>query len=254
MYGAAYLPRKFKIGIAFPGDNCVDVHTHDLGIVPIVDGGGAAVAHTVLVGGGQGRTHNRPDTYPRLGDALTTVPADRLADVVDVIVDVQRLHGDRNDRRQARLRYLVDRWGLERFRTTLESRLSWRLPTPEPLGWATHRDHLGWHPSGDGMWFLGVPVESGRIVDAEESRLRTGLRVAIEWFRPEVCLTAQQNVILASIGAGDRTQIDRLLAEHGVPQARSLAPVIRACDGMCRSPHLQPRPHRCGTGPSRCHP
>jgi sulfite reductase (ferredoxin) len=227
LYGAAYLPRKFKIGIAAPGDNCVDVHTHDVGLVPVAGADGEAVAVTVLVGGGQGRSHNRPSTYPRLADPFATVAPDEVGDVVAAIVAVQRDHGDRTDRKQARLKYLVDRWGLDGFRAAVEAELGRPLDAAGPVHWSSHRDHLGWQPQGDGGWYLGLPVASGRIADRADHRLRTALRRIAEEIRPDIRFTPQQNVIIGGLDPAARPAVDDLLAAHGVQHSVALTPVVR---------------------------
>jgi len=223
VYGETYLPRKFKIGLAAFGDNCVDVHTHDVGLVPLGDG----EAFTVLVGGGQGRSHNRPDTYPRLADPFTTVATGDVLDVVEAIVCVQRDHGDRTDRKHARLKYLVDSWGLAEFRAAVQRHLGRPLPQAEAPRWASHTDHLGWHPETGGRWILGIPVENGRIADQGGLSLRSGLREVVDRFRPEVLLTPQQNLLLSGIASADRAPVDALLASHAIPTAQSIPLVIR---------------------------
>jgi sulfite reductase (ferredoxin) len=117
----------------------------------------------VLVGGGMGKSHTNPDTFPRLADPLATVAPEELFEVLEAIVGVQRDNGNRRDREQARLKYLVNAWGIERFRATVEGRLGYSLPDAEPVVFAAADDHLGWHPHGDGRWFLGVKVDNGRI-------------------------------------------------------------------------------------------
>ncbi len=138
VYGETYLPRKFKIGLAAPGDNCVDLLTHDLGFVPVDDG------WVVTVGGGQGKSPTREDTYPRLADPLATVALDEIGDVAEAVVTVQRDWGERADRKRARLKYLIDTWGLPRFREAVEERLGRSVADPRPIRWASSSDHLGW--------------------------------------------------------------------------------------------------------------
>lgn len=226
VYGDSYLPRKFKIGIAASGDNCVDVYTHDVGLVPVLGSTGNLEAFTVLVGGGQGRSHNKPETYPRLADPLTTVSPADVADVVETVVAIQRDHGEREDRKQARLKYLLDRWTLTRFRTEVELRLGWRLPDPDPVEEMGHGDHFGWHPSDDG-WWLGVHVENGRISDTREHRLRTALAKIAEEYRPQFRFTPQQNLLLAGFADQDRARVDTILADHKVVPPDGLAKVVR---------------------------
>ena len=183
LYGTTYLPRKFKIGFAFPRDNCIDVYSNDIGVVPVLDGESLR-SFTVLVGGGMGRNHTNPDTFPRLADPLTTVAPQELLEVLDTIVRVQRDHGDRHDREHARLKYLIHEWGIERFGAEVAQRLGRSLRAPEPVVFDGADDHLGWHRQGDGRWFLGVKVENGRIADRAVVQVRSGLRAVVERFSP----------------------------------------------------------------------
>jgi sulfite reductase (ferredoxin) len=215
IYGATYLPRKFKIGIAAPGDNCVDVLTHDLGFVP-VDG-----AWVVTVGGGQGKSHNRPDTYPRLADPLVTVDTDEIGEVAEAVVTVQRDWGERSDRKRARLKYLIDTWGLARFRGEVEERLGRTLPAAGPLRWETHGDHLGWGRSTGGGAHVGVTVESGRIGGA----FRSSMAEVVERYRPEIRFTPQQNMILTGLDPESREEVSRELG----PRRRTLSALAMAC-------------------------
>ena len=234
LYGPTYLPRKFKIGFAAPGDNCIDTHTHDIGIVPHVEDG-RLVDLTLTVGGGLGMTHNKPQTYPRLGEPIARVTPEWLLAVVTEIVGIQRDHGDRADRTQARMKYLIDSWGLEAFRGELERRLGATLDTPRELHWGDTHDHLGWHPQPDGRWFVGVRVPSGRIADTEHSALRTALRTIVADHADGVRLTPRQDVLLTGIAEGDRAAVDALLAAHGVAAVEQLTPTARhalACPAL----------------------
>ncbi len=125
IYGKTYLPRKFKIAVAAPGDNCTDILTNDIGLAALVDEAGTVHGYNVFVGGGMGMTHGKEETYPRLATPMAYAPADKLIDVVEKIVLVQRDHGDRSDRRHARMKYVVQEWGIERFRQTVEEYLGY---------------------------------------------------------------------------------------------------------------------------------
>ncbi len=237
LYGPTYLPRKFKSGLAIEGDNCIDVYSQDIGMVAHVDDGRLA-GFTVLVGGGLGRTHNQPTTYPRVADPICFVEPDALLETFLTIIRIQRDHGNRKDRRYARLKYLLDRWGLDRFRAEMEQRLGRRLAPPRALRWDATGDHLGWHAQPDGRWCLGVWVENGRIRDTDGLRQKTAFRALVERFRPTVRLTPQQNVLFLDLAAADRPAVEALLREHGValveevPQARRYAmacPALPTC-------------------------
>jgi sulfite reductase (ferredoxin) len=218
LYGDTYLPRKFKIGFAFPDDNCVDVFTNDVGVVPVITDG-ELTAFTVLVGGGMGRSHNNPETFPRLADPMTTVAPDDVYDVIEAVITTQRDHGNRKDREHARLKYLVHDWGLERFRDEVERRVGRPLPAPEPVEFADAHDHLGWASQGDDRSFLGIKVENGRIADVGEVRMRSAIRAVVERFGAGVRLTPREDLILTDIADTDRAAVDAVLAEHGVRPA-----------------------------------
>jgi sulfite reductase (ferredoxin) len=238
VYGARYLPRKFKIGFAFPDDNCVDVFANDLGFVVIAEEDRIA-GFNVLVGGGLGQTHNKPDTYPRLASPLGFVTEEELLETARAVVAVQRDHGNRENRRRARLKYLLDERGVDWFREEVEARLGRPLAPYRDVEVTGFQDHLGWHPQEDGRWFRGVWVENGRIRDDETVRLRTALRRIVERFRPDVYLTTQQNLLLVGIDASDRDPIDGLLRAHGMTAPERLTPVRRhamACPALPTCP------------------
>ncbi len=233
LYGATYLPRKFKIGLAFPGDNCVDVFTHDVGIVPRIEGN-RVTAFTLLAGGGLGMTHNKPDTYPRLADVLGTVEPAALVDAVAAVVAIHRDHGDREDRKHARLKYVVEEWGAAAFRAEVERRLGGRLLEAPALSWGATDDHLGWHRQADGRWFVGVRVANGRVRDGDV-RLRSALREIVRRWEPGIRMTPRQDILLTGLSRVDRAPVEALLAAHGVPLVEALAPVERhalACPAL----------------------
>jgi sulfite reductase (ferredoxin) len=227
LYGPTYLPRKFKISIAWPGDNCVDAYSQDFAAVPELEDG-VVVGYTVLVGGGLGKSHTDETTYPRLASPLAFVTPEELAEVAEAVVVVQRDNGNRADRDHARLKYLIDRWGLDQFRQAVEEQLGRRLAPPRDLTWESEDDHLGWHESGDGTWFLGVHVPSGRIKDGTEARYRSAVRSVIEAVGADVRLTARQDVLLTGIAPEDRDRVEGLLREAGVPLAEDVAPLERS--------------------------
>lgn len=216
IYGPTYLPRKFKIGVAFAGDNCIDAYTQDIGLVAALEGehlGG----FTILVGGGMGMTHGKTETFPRLATPLCYATVDEVLPVVETIVMIQRDYGDRQNRKHARMKYVVEERGIAWFRAELERRLVHSVQDPRPISWHDVEDHLGWHTQDDGRWFLGLYVENGRIKDDDTMQLRSGLRHAIEEFRPNIRLTAQQNILFTDLAETQRGPLMDLLAQYGIP-------------------------------------
>ena len=235
IYGEAYLPRKFKTGIALPEDNCIDVYTQDVGLLGVVEGG-QLVGYNVLVGGGLGTTPSDQDTFPRLGDRMAFVPYDDVIQVVTAIVMVQRDFGDRTDRKRARMKYLVHDWGLPRFKAKVEEYLGGRtLADLRPVEVHAYDDHLGWHPQGDGKFYFGINVENGRIKDADSLRLKTGLRRLFERFRMPARLTPQQSILLCDLEMEWKEEMLALLCEHGIKTHKEISSVRRfamACPAL----------------------
>jgi sulfite reductase (ferredoxin) len=238
VYGDRYLPRKFKTAIAFDGDNCVDVHANDLGLVAHRGDDGGVAAFTVLVGGGLGRTRNKPDTFAAVAKPLASTAPHNVVAVSRAVIEVQRDHGNRADRRHGRLKYLLAARGLPWFREQVQERLPFALGEPLPTTWGRVVDHLGWHRQGDGNLYFGLYVENGRLADTPAGALRTGLRELAQTLRPELRLTPQQNIIIAGVAPADRARVESILTSHGIelpgaiPPLRSLAmacPAIPTC-------------------------
>jgi sulfite reductase (ferredoxin) len=215
IYGPTYLPRKFKIGVAFPGDNCIDVYTQDVGLIAEV-AGEELVGFTLVIGGGMGMTHGKTATYPRLATPFCFVTPEQALPVIETIVMIQRDYGDRTNRKHARMKYVVEERGIAWFRSEAERRLGYTLAEPHPIHWDGADDHLGWHKQSDGNWYLGLYVENGRVKDEGDLRLRSGLRAAVERYRPGVRLTPQQNILLTDIAPRFKAPLRQLLARYGI--------------------------------------
>lgn len=222
IYGERYLPRKFKTAVALPEDNCIDIYTQDLGLLAIVEND-EIVGYNVLVGGGMGVTPANKATYPALARRMAYVRPDQVLEVAEAVVKVQRDHGNREDRKVARMKYLIANWGLERFKATVEEYYGSSLPEPHPTDVTGVDDHLGWYEQGDGRWFLGVNVMTGRIKDEGDFRLKTALRTILQKYRMQTRLTALQDMMFCDVESGDRAEIDRILADHGVREAGELS-------------------------------
>lgn len=227
LYLEQYLPRKFKTSVALEGDNCVDIYAHDLAIVAMKDSEGGLRGFNVMVGGGLGRTHNKPETFVAVALPLAFVDPDQIVDTAREVVAVQRDYGNRANRRHARLKYTIADRGVDWFRDEVQGRLRFRLQPPEPMSWRPVDDHLGWHEQGDGRLYVGIYIENGRIADVDDVRSRTGLRRIVEELRPQVRLTAQQNLILAGIDPAGRPRVEALMAEHGMAAVESIPHAIR---------------------------
>ncbi|TVS16137.1 MAG: NADPH-dependent assimilatory sulfite reductase hemoprotein subunit [Planctomycetaceae bacterium] len=226
IYGQHYLPRKFKIGIGFTFDNCVDIYTHDIGLLAVVRDD-QLVGYNVLVGGGQGTTPAAAKTFPALGQRMAFVAPDRVVDVATAIVKVQRDFGNREDRKVARLKYLVHRWGLSRFKAKVEEYYGQPLADPEPEDVTGHNDHIGWDQQGDGHWFYGLNIENGRILDRDSMQLKSALREICTRLEPGIRLTAHQSLLLTDLQGEQRDEVEAILRRHHVKLSDQYSTVRR---------------------------
>jgi sulfite reductase (ferredoxin) len=222
IYGKVYLPRKFKVGLALPEDNCVDVYAQDLGLLAVVESG-RLVGFDVLVGGGMGKTHGNASTFPYLAKPICFIDAERVLAVAEGVVKLFRDHGNRADRKRARIKYVVHDWGVERFREVLAGYLGFLPDRPRGVKVTRVDLHLGAHPQGDGKWWYGVSIENGRIKDEGGLRLRSALRTIVERFRPEVRTTPQQDVLLCGLSRAEVTEIETLLSRYGVARPEEIS-------------------------------
>jgi sulfite reductase (NADPH) hemoprotein beta-component len=214
--GRTYLPRKFKIAIALPPHNDVDVFAHDLGFIAIVQRG-RIVGYNVVVGGGMGMTHGEPETYPRTGDVIGFCkPGDAVA-VAEAVVTVQRDYGDRSNRKHARLKYTIDDVGIERFVSLVRERLAVKLDKARPFAFTSTGDRLGWAQEEDGTAHFTLFVENGRIRD----RMMAGLHAIAELGVGRFIMTPNQNLVHADIPASSRGKVEALLAEYGLDRTVS---------------------------------
>jgi sulfite reductase (ferredoxin) len=238
LYGKTYLPRKFKVGIALPGDNCADVYCHDVGLLAVCRNYDV-IGYNVLVGGGMGASPDEDDSRPVLAQRMAYARADQIVELLRAIIRVYRDFGDRGDRKRARLKYLVADWGVERFKREVEQYLGYELSPPEPDEVWDIDDHLGWREQGDGRWFYGLHVPSGRIQDSRELRLKTALREICEGHSPAICLTPGQSMLLGDIYWEDRLHLEDHLRQSGLPLVGEISQVCRwanACVSMPTCP------------------
>jgi sulfite reductase (ferredoxin) len=224
IYGKVYLPRKFKTGFALPEDNSVDLYAQDLGFLAHVENNTIA-GYNVLVGGGMGMTHGNAATFPHLAQPMCYISADQLVPAAEAVIKLFRDHGNRGDRKRARIKYLVHDWGVDKFREMLAGYLPFALVLPRSMEVHGFPLHLGWRPQGDGRYYYGVSVENGRIKDEGSLRLRSALRALVQRLRPRLRLTPMQDILLCDLPASARADIERTLREHGVSLPEQLSEV-----------------------------
>ena len=216
IYGATYLPRKFKIAVAVPPSNDVDVFAHDLGYIAILDKKGALAGYNVTVGGGMGMTHGEPETYPRTADVMGYCRPQETLAIGEAVVTIQRDWGDRSDRKHARLKYTIEDRGLDVFRAEVERRSGLKLGKPKPFSFTSTGDRYGWIEGEDGRAHLTLFIENGRIKDLPHAAIITGLRRIAENHNGEIRLTTNQNIIVAHVAQDKRALVEALVAEHGL--------------------------------------
>ena len=232
IYGATYLPRKFKIAFAVPPDNDVDVFAQDLGFIAIVEDGVLA-GYDVTVGGGMGATHGDPETYPRVADVLGFIaPADVIA-IAEAVVTTQRDWGNRAVRKRARLKYTIDDHGLDAFRAEVERRTGITFAPARAFAFDHNADRFGWSQGDDGHWHLALRIVAGRIWDRDGLRHLSGLRAIataldVDGTRAEFRLTANQNLLIANLDDAQREAVDALVREYGLDTHVAASPVRRA--------------------------
>ncbi len=224
LYGELYLPRKFKTGLALPEDNSIDIYAQDLGLLAVVEDGTIA-GYNVLVGGGMGMTHGNANTFPFLARPICYAAAAKVVQAAEAVIKLFRDHGNRADRKRARIKYLVHDWGVAKFRAVLSTYVDFPLEEPRPVEVSEYPLHHGWQAQGDGKYFYGISIESGRIKDEGTFRLRSCLRALIERYRPQVRLTPVQDILLCDLPETARADIERTLAEFGVTAPERLSNV-----------------------------
>jgi sulfite reductase beta subunit-like hemoprotein len=219
IYGTEMLPRKFKIGIAIPPRNDVDIFSQDVGMAPVMEGGQVA-GYNVWVGGGFGMTHGMENTRPVLAKPLGFVARAHVVGAVKAVVLTQRAHGNREDRKQSRLKYLIENRGIDWMREQVAQRMDAgsAIEPLRPMTWTTVSDQIGWHEQGDGRLFRCVHVPQGRIEDCADGRhFRAAFRELAESLGLSSVVTPNANLIWCNIDPAQRGAVDAVLEKHGVP-------------------------------------
>jgi len=232
LYQDRYLPRKFKVGIAIPPNNDIDVLTNDVGLIAIIDNG-ELKGFNIAAGGGLSSTHGNPNTYARLATVLGFVNTENVLKAVYEVMTIQRDHGNRSDRKLARLKYTIDKFGIEAFRTELEKRCGFQLEEARSYTFTDRKDHYGWKQNHEGKWYYSVFIENGRVLDDEKIALKTALLEIAKTGKANFRFTGNQNLILADIVEADKAIVEELLVKFGViahtDQAGALRKNAMAC-------------------------
>lgn len=227
LYKEHYLPRKFKIGIAIPPNNDVDVYTNDIGLVSIIENNNL-LGFNIAAGGGLSATHGNAQTYPRLATTLGFVTeGEQVLKAVYEIMTIQRDYGNRSDRKLARLKYTLDNMGVPQFIQELEKRCGFALQPARPVHFTSRRDHYGWRQNGEGKWYFTLFVENGRVLDTPELAMKTGLLAIAESGKANFRFTGNQNLILADISNTDKPAVEALLQQYGLAAHTEAAGVLR---------------------------
>lgn len=223
LYGKTYLPRKFKTGITLPDDNDVDIYAQDLGFIALVKDG-RIVGWNVLVGGGMGMSHGNPNTFPFLAKPVCSIAVDDIVKTAEAVVKLYRDHGNRGDRKRARIKYVIAEWGVPKFKQILETYFSAPLAEPQPVDLRPLQQRFGWQPQGDGKYFYWLSIENGRVKDDGAFKLRTALRILVKRLQPTLRITPIQDLILCDLPASANSEIEATLRAHGVlpPERLSL--------------------------------
>ncbi|MCQ6560615.1 assimilatory sulfite reductase (NADPH) hemoprotein subunit [Paenibacillus mendelii] len=215
IYGPVYLPRKFKIGVAVPPSNDIDVFSQDLGFIAIIEEG-RLKGFNISVGGGMGMTHGDTKTYPQIGQVIGFCTPEQVIDVAEKTVTIQRDYGDRSVRKHARFKYTIDDRGIEWFINELHDRMGWKLEDARPYHFDSNGDRYGWVKGSDGKWHFTLFIQNGRVKDEGDYRLMTGLREIAKVHNGDFRLTGNQNLIIGNISSQKKKKIEELVKEYGL--------------------------------------
>jgi sulfite reductase (NADPH) hemoprotein beta-component len=209
IYGKTYLPRKFKISLALPPYNDVDIFAHDIGLIAIANDK-EIMGFNVVVGGGMGSTHGNEKTYPRLGNVIGYVEKKDILPVVEKIITTQRDFGNRTDRKQARLKYTIDHLGLDWFKAELQKRLGFNLVESKPFKFTQRGDLYGWKQDKKGKHHFTLFVENGRVLGDVKNAL---IQIAKEGLA-DFNFTNNQNIIISNVE--NKKAVEEILKKYNL--------------------------------------
>ncbi|MEO8712050.1 MAG: NADPH-dependent assimilatory sulfite reductase hemoprotein subunit, partial [Parafilimonas sp.] len=226
LYQDHYFPRKFKIAIAIPPYNDVDVFTNDVGIIAIIENN-KLIGFNVSAGGGMGSTHGNADTYPRLATMLGFVNRDDLLKTVYAIAETQRDFGNRADRKLARLKYTIDRMGLDVFKNEVEQRSGIKFLEEKKYELTIRHDEYGWHKNHEGLYYYTAFIETGRVYDGDKVQFKKAFYEIAKTGKAQFRFTCNQNIIISDIQPEHKNEIENILQQYGVQQVTKMASPVR---------------------------
>lgn len=233
LYKDRYLPRKFKIAIAIPPNNDVDVFANDIGLIAVIENN-TLVGFNIAIGGGLSSTHGNPDTYPRLATLIGFVPGEeKTLKAVYEIATIQRDHGNRSDRKLARLKYTVDRVGIDWFKEELERRTGFALEPVRKTVFTSRKDHFGWYQNEEGLWYYTALIENGRVTDEATAQVKSALLAVAHTGKANFRFTCNQNVIISDVKETDKAAIENILDTYGVILLTEKSSVTRRHSMAC---------------------
>ncbi|AXQ14855.1 sulfite reductase [Shewanella algae] len=215
VYGKTYLPRKFKMAVAVPPDNDVDVYTNDLGFIAVAQEG-ELVGFNLVAGGGMGSTHGEVETFPRLADDFGFIKAEDTIKFAEAVMTVQRDWGNRSNRKRSRLKYTIVDHGFEAFKAEVEKRAGVKFAPKREVVIGDRGDRYGWVKGIDNHWHLTLFIEGGRVKDTQGKLLQTGLREIAKIHKGDFRMTSNQNIIIAKVADEDKAEIEALARKHGL--------------------------------------
>ncbi len=235
LYQDRYLPRKFKIAIAIPPNNDVDVYANDIGLIAVIENE-QLKGFNIAIGGGLSTTHGNPETYARIGTVIGfTDTEEKTLKVIYEILTIQRDYGNRSDRKLARLKYTIDKLGVNWFKLELEKRIGFALEEAKPIAFTQRVDHFGWQTNAQGLWYYTVLVENGRVLDTETLPLKSALLAIAKTGLANFRFTCTQNLILSDIQADDKQTVHAILEKFGIIAHTELSSLIRKNSMACTS-------------------
>ena len=233
-YGESYLPRKYKVGVTVMDDNQIDIYSYDAGLIGVVKND-ELIGWNVLAGGGLGMSHGREKTFAQIANQIGFVALQDGVAAIKNIASIYRDFGNRSDRKQARLKYLINEKGLGWFQDEFKKRSRYELQPWHPIPEVKINDWLGPHQQDDQHWFYGVFVENGRIKDNDSIQLRTAFRKIVRELNPGITLTAQQSLLFTHLKKEDIPRLEAILSENHVPLVNELSGAVRysmACPAL----------------------